>query len=662
MRIHHVRRLSQGFFLALFVFMCAVTRVGGRWTDIRGWPVNWFLQLDPLTGLGTALSTGTLFAGLLWGVATLSLTVLFGRFFCGWVCPFGTIHHVLGWMRFRWQRFSEKQTANAFHEAQSLKFYFLFGFLGMAFGPLFTAQRWTSLLGAFKTLGLLAATAWLATAWTSRQEPAGRKGAHAAEEILTAAAVFLLGAVLARFPAAVGSLQTGLLDPIPFVQRSLNQIVLPALGLFQPEGLAGNRWAHGAWLLGAFFLAAVGLNAVRPRFYCRYVCPAGALMHLLGRRSLYRMVRIPERCTDCKRCETVCDAACRPSTDLLTGECTLCGNCLVVCPEKAVTYTAQPLSAAMAAPPKGPQAAVDISRRRVLALLGTGIVAVPAIRLEGLTGRRFPPSVVRPPGALPEPEFLRRCIKCGQCLRICPTNVLQPALWEAGIEGLWTPVLDFRAGSSGCQYRCVACSRICPTAAIRRLTLDEKLGTGAFADRGPVRIGAAFVDRSRCLPWAFGKPCIVCEENCPVSPKAIQTVETLEKWPGPPLRVTARQGDRWTVDGFRPPPNAPPLESLFLLENLSGPSRHRPIREWGDGWIAVGPEEGHAGEEPPRTGGVGGPVFLAVRLKRPVVDHARCVGCGICEHECPVRGIPAIRVSAENESRHPERSLIVGKG
>lgn len=657
MRIHHARRLSQGFFLALFVFLCAVTRMGTRWTDIRGWPVNWFLQLDPLTGLGTALGTGTVFAGLLWGVATLSLTMLFGRFFCGWVCPFGTVHHVLGWMCFRRRNFSEKSAANAFHTAQSIKFYCLFVFLGMASGPIFSPERWSAWGSAAKTLGLLAAVGWLMATWASGGKPLRRKGGHRIEPTLTGGVVFLLGLALGRFPTAVGSVQTGLLDPMPFFQRSLNQIVFPALGIFQPEGLAGNRWTHGAWLLGLFFIAGVGLNAVKPRFYCRYVCPAGALMHLVARRPLWRMVKIPERCTDCKRCETFCDAACRPSTNLLTGDCTLCANCLVVCPERAITYTA----AAMPEAQTSPQPAVHVSRRRALAVLGAGITAVPLIRLEGMTGRRFSPSVVRPPGALPEPEFLRRCIKCGQCLRICPTNVIQPALWEAGIEGLWTPVLDFRAGSSGCQYQCVACSRVCPTAAIRRLTLDEKHGTGDFADRGPVRIGAAFVDRSRCLTWAFGKPCIVCEENCPVSPKAIQTVEALEKWPGPPLHLKSRQGDRWMVEGFRPPQKAPPLESLYLAENLHDPSRLRPVRDWGEGWIAVDPDN----TEGEQTDGGGsawnGPVFLAVKLKRPVVDHTRCVGCGICEHECPVRGVPAVRVSAENESRHPERSLIAGK-
>lgn len=657
MRIHHVRRLSQGLFFGLFVFFCAVTRLGTRWTDLRGWPVNWFLQLDPLTGLGTALGTGTLFAGLLWGVVTLSLTMLFGRFFCGWICPFGTLHHAVGWVRFRYRSLTEKAAANAFHPAQSLKFHFLFVFLGMASGPLLTPQRWSAPATAAKTLALLVALGWLVSVWASGHEPPRRKGAHRIEETLTAVAVFLGGLALARFPTASGSLQTGLLDPIPFFQRSLNQIVLPALGIFQPEGLAGNRWTHGGWLLGTFFVAVVGLNALRPRFYCRYVCPAGAVMHLVGRRPLWRMVRIPQRCTDCKRCETVCDAACRPSTDLLAGECTLCGNCLVVCPERAVTYTA----AATAVETAAPHPAVNVSRRRALTVLGAGIVSVPMTRLDGLTGRRFPSAVVRPPGALPEPEFLRRCIKCGQCLRICPTNVLQPALWEAGLEGLWTPVLDFRAGTSGCQYRCVACSRVCPTAAIRRLTLDEKHGTGDFAAQGPVRIGAAFVDRSRCLPWAFGKPCIVCEENCPVSPKAIQTVEALEKLPGPPLRITGRRGERRMVEGFRPPQNAPPLESLYLAENLHDPSRIRPIREWGDGWIAVGPGDIRLEETRGEMAETGQVVFLVVKLKRPVVDHTRCVGCGICEHECPVRGIPAIRVSAENESRHPERSLIVGK-
>jgi hypothetical protein len=54
-------------------------------------------------------------------------------------------------------------------------------------------------------------------------------------------------------------------------------------------------------------------------------------------------------------------------------------------------------------------------------------------------------------------------------------------------------------------------------------SVDERLGKGDFASTGPIRIGMAFVDRGRCLPWAMDRPCIVCQENCPVSPKAIFT-------------------------------------------------------------------------------------------------------------------------------------------
>jgi formate hydrogenlyase subunit 6/NADH:ubiquinone oxidoreductase subunit I len=109
------------------------------------------------------------------------------------------------------------------------------------------------------------------------------------------------------------------------------------------------------------------------------------------------------------------------------------------------------------------------------------------------------------------------------CMRICPTGVIQPSLTESGLEGLWTPVMDFRLSRGGCLKDCVACGHLCPTAAIRPLSLDESAGAGRIAKQGPVRIGTAFFDRSRCLPWAMDRPCIVCQEMCPVSPKAIFT-------------------------------------------------------------------------------------------------------------------------------------------
>jgi len=86
---------------------------------------------------------------------------------------------------------------------------------------------------------------------------------------------------------------------------------------------------------------------------------------------------------------------------------------------------------------------------------------------------------------------------------------------------LWTPAISYRLGRSGCQINCIACGQVCPTAAIRPFSLEEKLGAGDFSAAGPLRLGTAFVDRGRCLPWAMDRPCLVCHEVCPVSPKAI---------------------------------------------------------------------------------------------------------------------------------------------
>ncbi len=105
-------------------------------------------------------------------------------------------------------------------------------------------------------------------------------------------------------------------------------------------------------------------------------------------------------------------------------------------------------------------------------------------------------------------------------MKVCPTNALQPALSEAGPEGIWTPVLVPKIGY--CEYYCSLCSQVCPTGAIQELTVEKKI---------QVKIGTAWINKSRCIPWVFGDSCIVCEEHCPVSPKAIKLVKTEVKLP-----------------------------------------------------------------------------------------------------------------------------------
>jgi ferredoxin len=188
----------------------------------------------------------------------------------------------------------------------------------------------------------------------------------------------------------------------------------------------------------------------------------------------------------------------------------MCLNCISECPHGGVGYGFLPDPT-----PEAP--APDLQRRQTLAALATGVVLVPALRTSHgvLDGAEH--DVIRPPGSLDEEDFAGKCIKCGACIRVCPTGVIQPAGLQAGLEGLWTPILQYDV--SFCTHTCNLCSQVCPTGAITPITIADRVGNPP--EREPVKMGTAFFDRGRCLPWAMATPCIVCEEMCPTSPKAI---------------------------------------------------------------------------------------------------------------------------------------------
>ena len=563
----------------MFVWFCIVSTVGEKWSQLRGWPVNWFLQLDPLVAIGTILTTHTFYWPLLWALATVILTIIFGRFFCSWVCPFGALHHFVGFLSSRKKTTSQKIQLNKYRKAQCLKYFILIFFLSMA-----------------------------------------------------------------AFPSIGATLQTGLLDPIPLITRSFNLVLLPIVDAPVNFLSVTQRFYTQAGLIFAIFLTAVFLNLAIPRFYCRFICPLGALFAVLGRFALWRIGKNQSECINCKLCEKSCEGGCEPAGNIRTSECVLCFNCLDDCNEKIISYQTRPSLA-------GETTSPDISRRGFVLSLASGIFAVPAVRLSDKLGGNWYHRVIRPPGALPEEEFLKRCIKCGQCMRTCPTNVIQPGGLDGGLENLWTPVLNNRIGSSGCQLNCVACGQMCPTSAIRPITLAEKLGIDEFARVGPIKLGTAFVDRNRCLPWTMDKPCIVCQENCPLSPKAIYTQECFN---------TIRDGIltvKKVVDN-----TIKTVEDKIALDKfatgdyycLIGDNGRRRIAANTQNTIVISSDRQF--EEIPTEGSK---IEVQIRLQRPYVDIEKCIGCGVCEHECPVSGRKAIRVSAEGETRSTNRKLII---
>ncbi|MHC4395714.1 MAG: 4Fe-4S binding protein [Planctomycetota bacterium] len=546
--------------------------------QLRGWSVNWFLQLDPLVAIGTIFTTHTLYRGLAWALATVALTIIFGRFFCSWVCPFGSLHHFVGFLGNRRKKTAQKIQLNRYRKAQCIKYFILIFFL-----------------------------------------------------------------VMAAFPSLVATLQTGLLDPIPLVTRSFNLVLLPIVD--KPINFVSvtGRFYEGVWLIFVIFLAAVLLNLAIPRFYCRFICPLGALFSVISRFAIWRIGKKQNECINCKLCERACEGGCEPSSNIKIGECVLCFNCLDECKDELVSYQRQPSLSGEILP--------DVSRRGFVLSLASGVFALPAVRLGDKLGSNWYHKVIRPPGALGEEEFLKRCIKCSQCMRVCPTNVIQPAGIEGGLEGLWTPVLNNRIGSSGCQLNCVECGQVCPTSAIRPITLAEKHGLDEFAKAGPIKLGTAFFDRNRCLPWAMDKPCIVCEENCPVSPKAIYTQEQFNTIRDGILTIKKKSGNVIeTIEEELVPGKFATGDYYCAIEG----GLRRKITANTENSIEISPDE--------KTGKVpadGGKIAIQVRLQKPFVDIEKCIGCGVCEHECPVSGRKAVRISAEGETRSADRALLL---
>jgi MauM/NapG family ferredoxin protein len=199
----------------------------------------------------------------------------------------------------------------------------------------------------------------------------------------------------------------------------------------------------------------------------------------------------------------------------------------------------------------------DPSRREFLASLGIAAVGAAFLRFTPIFHNSKSP-LIRPPGSSEE-RLLSQCIRCGECIKVCPTGLLQPGSSLKGVDNLWTPVATMRTGY--CDYSCNACGQVCPTEAIPKLSLDKKQ---------KAVIGKASIDTNRCIPWSEGRECIVCEEMCPIPTKAIK---------------------------------------------LSG-------------------------------GGGGQGSKSAVR--RPRVQEDLCIGCGICEAQCPVQGQAAIRVYTDS--------------
>ncbi|HUU04118.1 MAG TPA: 4Fe-4S binding protein [Myxococcota bacterium] len=449
-RRYSFRRGMQVFCLAFFITLFWLAAFGGR----PSWPVDLFLISDPLLAIAGTLAGRVLIPLLLVSLVFLALAAVMGRVFCSHVCPLGALLDFSDKFLARPQRI--KANRADYRRARKAKFVVLFVILAAA-------------VAGFNLLGF-------------------------ADPIV----------IFTRFAAT-------LFYPLAMMLQDLGLLVLRPLG-------AWLGWVDVAYLeliMPAFegAMIALGLLAVllllsrmQPRFWCRHLCPLGALLGWVGRLAPYHR-RVSDACNACAKCVRACPTGAIHEKGVLTdrSECIVCLECVKVCPENAVRFAFSANDPAQYSPGVVP------GRRVFLGGVAGGLAAGLSLRADILhpSGSFLPlpyrhGRLIRPPGALPEPEFLSRCVRCGECMRACLTNTLQPDWYRAGFEGIWAPHMSLRHAS--CEQTCNVCGQVCPTQAIRSLSHEEKQHA---------KVGTAVIDRDRCLPWSQDHRCLICDEQCP---------------------------------------------------------------------------------------------------------------------------------------------------
>lgn len=257
--------------------------------------------------------------------------------------------------------------------------------------------------------------------------------------------------------------------------------------LIDPYTLFGSA-AGGAWLGLAFLGVLTILVWFKGRLFCSNICPIGTLLGLISKHSVNQMYISQEVCVSCGLCASKCPTG---SIDFknktINNEtCIKCFKCMGGCRKSGIRYG------------RKPAAKVSFSLARRQLLIGGAVATVFALAVKSginlsKTVAAKVKKVIVPAGAGNAEEFADRCLNCNLCVQNCPMKIIKKA------NGDYNAVhLDYE--DSFCDYNCHKCSQVCPSGAIKRLTLAEKQKT---------QIGLAVIDEQTCIK------CGLCVMKCP---------------------------------------------------------------------------------------------------------------------------------------------------
>lgn len=314
-----------------------------------------------------------------------------------------------------------------------------------------------------------------------------------------------------------------------------------AQSLFQPAFLFGNNLLAGLaermnsyafyhvdiWIRGIFTLGiAIGtltivgiLSWKHGRTWCNTICPVGTVLSFLSRFAWFRIFIDAKKCVDCSLCERNCktEAIDYKVHTVDHSRCVVCGVCQGVCGKQAISYVHKNPNRQFTTEDNN-KTAPDNNRRAFLIgaalAAGTAALAQEKKKVDGglavIEDKKAPQrqTPITPPGSYSANNMAQHCTACQLCVAACPNHVLRPS---TNLKTFMQPVLSYERGF--CRPECNRCTQVCPTGAIRPLSVPDKTGA---------HIGHAVWVRQNCLPAKDGIACGNCERHCPVG--AIQMV------------------------------------------------------------------------------------------------------------------------------------------